>query len=152
MYAARSRLGWLRWLHGWLLATTSAGVTTRPSNSLHNTITSALRGIARLIRPISAMIAARSNIFSTQKKTQGKISVGGPRAEARDRCGAPPPPSLGDEHATQACSGEMPRTMPVTWARRLSTCEAGIGCGFETGIGTATDPGRANLLLADPSG
>src|SRR6516164_3036409 len=28
MYAARSRLGWLRWLHGWLLVTTSAGVTT----------------------------------------------------------------------------------------------------------------------------
>src|SRR5262245_27962211 len=54
--------------------------------------------------------------------------------------------------STQACSGEMPRTMPVTWARRLSTCEAGIGCGVETGIGTAADPGRANLLLADPSG
>src|SRR6516225_5558602 len=78
MYAARSRLGWLRWLHGWLLATTSAGVTTRPSNSLHNTITSALRGIARLIRPISAMIAARPNIFI--KKSQGKISVGGPES------------------------------------------------------------------------
>jgi hypothetical protein len=89
MYAARSRLGWLRWLHGWLLATTSAGVTTRPSNSLHNTITSALRGIARLIRPISAMIAARSNIFSTPKKSQGKISLGGRRAEAHDPYATP---------------------------------------------------------------
>jgi hypothetical protein len=37
-----------------------------------------------LIRPISAMIAARSNIFSTPKKSQGKISVsGGPRSRTR---------------------------------------------------------------------
>src|SRR5262249_25006330 len=49
--------------------------------------------------------------------------------------------------STQACSGEMPRTMPVTWTRRLSTYEPG-GCGFEAGIGRPVDPCRANLLLA----
>jgi hypothetical protein len=54
----------------------TTGVTTRRSNSLHNTIT--LRGIARLIRPISAMIAAQSNIFSTQKKSARSVREGGP--------------------------------------------------------------------------
>src|SRR5262249_18283736 len=43
------------------------------------------------------MIAARSNIFSTQKKSQGKISVGGLRAEAHDPYATPSPPSAGRE-------------------------------------------------------
>jgi len=78
MYAARSRLGWLRWLHGWLLATTSAGVTTgvttRPSNSLHNTITSAF---ARHRTPDPPNQQARSNIFSTPKKNRREKSASG---------------------------------------------------------------------------
>src|SRR5262245_27139860 len=98
------------------------------------------------------MIAARSNIFSTPKKIAGKNCT---RVAPGPECLLFGHSLSGVERRTvgkRACSGEMPRTMPVTWARRLSTCEAGIGCGFETGLGTAADPGRANLLLADPTG
>jgi hypothetical protein len=40
-----------------------------------------LRASRRQLRPISAMIAARSNIFSTSKKSPSKIKQRGPRAQ-----------------------------------------------------------------------
>jgi hypothetical protein len=77
-------LGLVTLVTHWLLATTSAGVTTRPSNSLHNTITSALRGIARLIRQSQRNDRSPVQHFHRPKKiSPEKSQSGGPGPRTR---------------------------------------------------------------------
>ena len=57
---------------------------------------------------------------SQPKHFREKYRAGGPSPSLPFLLHSPSPFAWRRTCSTQACSGEMPRTMPVTWARRLS--------------------------------